>query len=63
MQGWGKPGMAAAQPGRLCSADAPFGCFMIVLEVIAVVLVADFVSGFFHWMEDAWIQSFRNFDH
>lgn len=27
---------------------------MIVLDVIAVVLVADFVSGFFHWMEDAY---------
>jgi len=27
---------------------------MIVLEIIATVFVADFVSGFFHWLEDAY---------
>ncbi|SRR6266487_280758 len=27
---------------------------MIILEIIATVLVADFVSGLFHWLEDAY---------
>ena len=27
---------------------------MIILEIIITVLVADFVSGFFHWLEDAY---------
>lgn len=27
---------------------------MIVLEALATVLIADFVSGFFHWLEDAY---------
>jgi ubiquitin-conjugating enzyme E2 variant len=26
----------------------------IILEIIATVLIADFVSGFFHWLEDAY---------
>jgi plasmanylethanolamine desaturase len=27
---------------------------MVILELIAAVLVADFLSGLFHWLEDAY---------
>ena len=31
-----------------------FGKFMIILEIMGAVLVADFLSGLFHWLEDAY---------
>lgn len=27
---------------------------MIIVEIVVTVLIADFVSGFFHWLEDAY---------
>src|SRR6266496_5331222 len=31
-----------------------YAAIMLVLEVIATVLIADLISGLFHWLEDAY---------
>jgi hypothetical protein len=48
-QGWSRPGS-----GDSVAAFETKGEIMMILETIAAVLVADFLSGFFHWLEDAY---------
>jgi hypothetical protein len=42
------------KPRKLPQASKLHAKTMVVLDIIVAVLVADFISGFFHWLEDAY---------
>ena len=49
------PGSFQCSHGRLRSRQSRnVEKFMIIVELIGAVLVADFLSGLFHWLEDAY---------